>query len=74
MVAQPVHKLASARRPQSFFDSTSCNIALSSNRSEARAGIGTWISYYNGTRPHSALGGRTLEEVHTACDGINMAA
>lgn len=42
--------------------------------SEARAGIGRWITYYNRTRPHSALGGRTPEEVHTACDGINMAA
>ncbi|WP_371345425.1 IS3 family transposase [Ancylobacter sp. IITR112] len=42
--------------------------------SEARAGIGRWITYYNRTRPHSALGGRTPEEVHMACDGINKAA
>ncbi len=42
--------------------------------SEARAGIGRWITYYNRTRPHSAFGGRTPEEVYTACDGINMAA
>ncbi|MFG1352704.1 IS3 family transposase [Xanthobacter autotrophicus] len=42
--------------------------------SETRAGIGRWITYYNRTRPHSALGGRTPEEVHMACDGINMAA
>jgi putative transposase len=41
--------------------------------SETRAGIGRWITYYNRTRPHSALGGRAPEEVHT-CDGINMAA
>lgn len=25
--------------------------------SEARAGIGRWITYYNGSRPHTALGG-----------------
>ena len=42
--------------------------------SEARAGTGRWITYYNRTRPHSALGGRTPEQVHTACGGINMAA
>ena len=41
---------------------------------ETRAGIGRWITYYNRTRPHSALGGRTPEEVHMACDGIIMAA
>jgi putative transposase len=27
--------------------------------SEARAGIGRWIAFYNQTRPHSSLGGRT---------------
>lgn len=42
--------------------------------SEARAGIGRWITYYNRARPHTALRGRTPEEVHTACDCINMAA
>ena len=26
--------------------------------SEARAGIGTWVSFYNQTRPHSSLGGK----------------
>jgi putative transposase len=26
---------------------------------EARAGIGEWISFYNGSRPHQALGNRT---------------
>lgn len=41
--------------------------------SEARAGIGRWITDYNRMRPHSALGGRAPEEVHTACDGIDMA-
>ena len=42
--------------------------------SEARAGIGRWITSYNRMRPRSAFGGRTPEEVYTACDGINMAA
>ncbi|MFG1266259.1 integrase core domain-containing protein, partial [Xanthobacter aminoxidans] len=37
-------------------------------------GIGRWITCYNRARPHSALGGRTPEEVHMACDSINMAA
>lgn len=42
--------------------------------SEARDGIGRWVTYYNPTRQHSALGGRTPEKIHTACDGIIMAA
>lgn len=32
--------------------------------SEARAGIGRWIDYYNSERPHSALGGRTPTEAY----------
>ncbi|CAO3430064.1 Mobile element protein [Azospirillum endophyticum] len=32
--------------------------------SEARAGIGRWIDYYNADRPHSALGGRTPDEAY----------
>jgi putative transposase len=32
--------------------------------SEAKAGIGSWISYYNGARPHSALNGRTPSEAY----------
>lgn len=32
--------------------------------SEARAGIGRWIDYYNADRPHSALGGRTPNEAY----------
>jgi putative transposase len=32
--------------------------------SEARAGIGRWIGYYNAARPHSSLGGRTPDEVY----------
>lgn len=42
--------------------------------SEARAGIGRWITYYNASRPHSALGGRTPAETHRACAEIIMAA
>jgi putative transposase len=29
--------------------------------SEARAGIGRWIDFYNRIRPHSSLGGTTPE-------------
>jgi|SRR5450759_804313 putative transposase len=32
--------------------------------SEARAGIGRWIEYYNTDRPHSAFAGRTPDEVY----------
>jgi putative transposase len=32
--------------------------------SEARLGIGHWIGYYNADRPHSALAGRTPNEVY----------
>lgn len=42
--------------------------------SEARSGIGRWVTYDNGSRPHSALGGRTPEEVHQGFDGIKLAA
>jgi transposase InsO family protein len=42
--------------------------------SQARAGIGRWITYYNGPRPHTALGGRNPAEVHTAPAGIELAA
>ena len=31
---------------------------------QARAGIGSWIDYYNKSRPHSALAGRTPEEAY----------
>ena len=43
--------------------------------SEARAGLGRWITYYNADRPHSALGGRTPAEVHAGTSvGIGLAA
>ena len=29
-------------------------------------GIGSWITYYNTDRPHSALAGRTPDEVYAA--------
>ncbi len=32
--------------------------------SEARAGIGQWIGYYNTSRPHSALAGQTPAEAY----------
>jgi len=32
--------------------------------SEARAGIGSWIDYYNRRRPHSTFRGRTPHEVY----------
>jgi putative transposase len=32
--------------------------------SELRAGLNRWISYYNGQRPHSRLGGRTPDETY----------
>jgi putative transposase len=42
--------------------------------SEARAGIGRWMTYYNAERPHSALGGRTPLEAHAGNEGIKLAA
>ena len=32
--------------------------------SELHAGLGRWIRYYNGQRPHSRLAGRTPDEVY----------
>ncbi|MDR2549470.1 MAG: integrase core domain-containing protein, partial [Desulfobulbus sp.] len=32
--------------------------------SEARAGIGRWIAFYNQTRPHSRLAGTTPERYY----------
>ena len=36
--------------------------------SEARSGIGNWLTFYNGTRPHSSLGGLTPD----ICYGENL--
>ena len=35
-----------------------------SDVSEARASIGRYLGFYNGTRPHSSLGGRTPDQAH----------
>jgi putative transposase len=42
--------------------------------SEARAGIGRWIDYYNFDRPHSTHAGRTPVEVHEEAGDIRLAA
>ena len=42
--------------------------------SQARAGIGRWITYYNTERPHSALGGRTPSEAYAGCRPARAAA
>ena len=36
--------------------------------SEARSGIGSWIAYYNGRRPHSTFAGRTPDEVYATAE------
>ena len=42
--------------------------------SEARAGIGEWVSYYNGERPHSSLGGLTPDDVYSGTTTEALAA
>jgi putative transposase len=42
--------------------------------SEARAGIGRWMTYYNAERPHSALGGRTPLAAHAGDGDMELAA
>ena len=42
--------------------------------SEARGGIGSWMTYYNADRPHSALGGRTPLEAHAGDEGSKRLA
>jgi putative transposase len=36
---------------------------------DAKAGIGSWISFYNVSRPHQALGYRTPTEIFAGCAG-----
>jgi putative transposase len=43
--------------------------------SEARRGIGRWINYYNGDRPHSSHNGLTPNEAYeTNWEGEKLAA
>ena len=42
--------------------------------SEVRAGLTEWFRYYNATRPHSALDGRTPAEVYVARGDTRLAA
>jgi putative transposase len=43
--------------------------------SEARAGIGCWVGYYNADRPHSTFAGKTPDEVYaTQTDEEKLAA
>ena len=41
---------------------------------EARDGIGAWVRYYNGERPHSAFGGLTPAEVHAGAQCLDLTA
>jgi putative transposase len=41
--------------------------------SDLRAGLAGWIVYYNADRPHSALAGRTPDEVYATIDGPRCA-
>ncbi len=41
---------------------------------EAQAGIGSWIAFYNGARPHQALGNRTPMAVWRAGAAADNAA
>ena len=42
--------------------------------SELRAGLQTWIGYYNARRPHSTLGGRTPDEAYGVMATERLAA
>ena len=42
--------------------------------SEARAGIGCWIDYYNRKRPHSSFDGRTPDEVYATAEMMERLA
>jgi len=42
--------------------------------SELRAGLSTWIGYYNASRPHSGLGGSTPDEAYGADAMTRLAA
>lgn len=42
--------------------------------SEARAGIGSWIDYYNQRRPHSTFDGKTPDEVYATGEMMEQLA
>jgi putative transposase len=42
--------------------------------SEARASIGRYLGFYNGTRPHSSLGGQTPDQAYNQPTPIPAAA
>jgi len=42
--------------------------------SQARAAIGKYIAFYNGTRPHSALDGRTPDAAYFTSPAVELAA
>ena len=42
--------------------------------SEARAGIGRWIGYYNRKRPHSSFDGKTPDEVYATAEMMERLA
>ncbi len=41
---------------------------------DLRAGLTSWITYYNTRRPHSTLAGRTPDEAYKATGTIKLAA
>jgi len=42
--------------------------------SELRAGLTTWIGYYNARRPYSGLGGQTPDEAYGVGELMRLAA
>jgi putative transposase len=41
---------------------------------DLRAGLTSWIGYYNARRPHSTLAGRTPDEAYRATETMKLAA
>jgi putative transposase len=41
---------------------------------DLRAGLASWIAYYNTCRPHSTLAGRTPDEAYRATGMMKLAA
>jgi putative transposase len=65
MLLDPAHPRLSIRRQCSLLGLERsgvyrpARIKAYADDHEARAGIGAWFAFYNGTRPHQALAGRT---------------